>query len=600
MTEAAAVTVEAFRRPRIKPEHRAYRTVDGNVRVGSVIHGIGAEIADPQGWVWTLVAAMDGTRGPSEVVAEVLGAHPELSGADARQAMADLLAAGFVDDAGAPVPVPSREEDRYSRGVPLLRWMDLSPRTGPWDAQLRLRGARVLLIGVGGTGGHAAQALVASGVGHVHCVDPDVVELSNLNRQPLYRESDLGRPKVEAAVATLRALNSDVTVTGERREVRGPQDLTDLVTAGGPEDPPSPVVAVGLDALTDQMTADGPNTLARQVTTDGPDGDRTEQVIADGPDAPTQPTPASGPDAPAQPTTASGPDDLADQATAHDPADRADPMTAHRRDHPAELTAAVGLHHLTDPVTAYGPNDLAKQVIAGGPDHPAQPTTASGPDALADQATAHDPADRADPMTAHRRDHPAELTAARQRDHPAELAAAHSGDDPAEAADAERPEGRAEPADAGGPGSPAYDLLVLAADRPDDIRRWANRVCLAVGLPWVDAGYRGPLVTAGVYVPGQGACWECLRDGEIARRDLRLGPDQDPEVASPRMPWNPASAVTAGLSGALLAHAALALLTGVPALEPGFRFGMNLMLPGDPVHRRTPRRPDCPACGDRA
>lgn len=433
---AEAVTVEALGRPRIKPEHRAYRTVDGNVRVGSVIHGIGAEIADPQGWVWTLVEAMDGSRGPSEVVAEVLRTHPDLPGEDARQAMADLLAAGFVDDARASVPVPPREEDRYSRGVPLLRWMDLAPRTSPWDAQLRLRRARVLLIGVGGTGGHAAQALVASGVGHVHCVDPDTVELSNLNRQPLYRESDLGRPKVEAAVATLRALNSDVTVTGERREVAGPEGLAELVAgsrqAGRLPCGPPPVRAAGRDA--EHRTSDG---------------------------RPGHAGPPSG--------------------------------------------------------TADGPG----RAVSASTPAPAPPPS-------------------------------------------------------------------------------PYDLLVLAADRPDAIRRWTNRVCLAAGLPWVDAGYRGPLVTAGVYVPGQGACWECLRDGEIARRDLRLGPGQDPEVASPRMPWNPASAVTAGLSGALLAHAALALLTGVPAMEPGFRFGVNLMLPGDPVHQRTPRHLDCPACGERA
>lgn len=119
------------RAPRIKPEHRAYRTVDGNVRVGSVIHGIGAEITDPQGWVWTLVEAMDGSRGPSEVVAEVLRSHPDLPGEDARQAMADLLAAGFVDDARASVPVPPREEDRYSRGVPCSAGWTSAPAPAP-------------------------------------------------------------------------------------------------------------------------------------------------------------------------------------------------------------------------------------------------------------------------------------------------------------------------------------------------------------------------------------------------------------------------------------------------------------------------------------
>lgn len=400
------VVVEALSRPRIKPEHRPYRTVDGNVRVGSVVHGIGAEIADPQGWVWTLVRAMDGTRGLSEVVDRVLGVHPGPSGGerpeagngeqsgltaeDVRQAVADLFAAGFVEDAGASVPLPERERERYSRGVPLLRWMDLGPRASPWEAQLRLREARVLLVGVGGTGGYAAQSLVASGVGHVHCVDPDVVELSNLNRQPLFREPDIGRPKVDAAVEALRALNSDVQVTGERREVCGSADLAEL--------------------------------LGRGVSTEDGQG--------------------------------------------------------------------------------------------------------------------------------------------RQRE------------------------------------SRPYDLLVLAADRPAEIRRSANRVCLAAGLPWVDAGYRGPLVTTGVYVPGRGACWECLRAGEAERRELRLAPGQDEEVASPRMPWNPATAVTAGLSGTLLAHAALSLLSGVPALEPGFRFGVNLMMPGDPIVQRFPRRLDCPACGE--
>ena len=59
-------------------------------------------------------------------------------------------------------------------------------------------------------------ALAASGVGLLHCVDPDVVELSNLNRQVVYTEEDLGRPKAEAAVARLRRLNADITVTGAR------------------------------------------------------------------------------------------------------------------------------------------------------------------------------------------------------------------------------------------------------------------------------------------------------------------------------------------------------------------------------------------------
>lgn len=372
-----------MRLPRIKPEHRAYRTVDGHVRIGSVVHGIGAEVKDPEGWVWTLVEAMDGTRGTSDVVAAVSRRHPELRlpEADIVQAMTDLALAGYVEDAGAAPPseLSERERERYSRGMTLLRWMDLRPRESSWEPQLRLRRARVLLVGVGGTGGAAARDLVASGVGWLHCVEPDVVELSNLNRQTLFRESDLGMPKLDAALTALRALNADTTVTGERRVVRGPADLEDLL-AGAPGD-------------------------------------------------------------------------------------------------------AAG-----------------------------------------------------------------------------------------------------------------YDVLLMAADRPPVIRRWANQVCLASGTPWAEAGYRGPLVSVGVFTPGRGACWECLRSTESERRDLRLAPGQDEEVASPRMPWNPVNAVTAGLSGSLLAHAAHILLCGIPEIEPGCRFGLNLMMPGDPILQRSQRRPDCPAC----
>ena len=95
-----------MRRPRIKPEHRAYRTVDGNLRVGSVVYGIGAEVKDFDGWVWTLVEAMDGTRDTAQIVAEVSLRHPSLRlpAADIARAMADLTEAGYVEDAGAPPP----------------------------------------------------------------------------------------------------------------------------------------------------------------------------------------------------------------------------------------------------------------------------------------------------------------------------------------------------------------------------------------------------------------------------------------------------------------------------------------------------------------
>ncbi len=79
-----------------------------------------------------------------------------------------------------------------------------------------LRDARALIIGVGGLGAPAATALAAAGVATLGLVDPDRVELSNLHRQPLYGEDDLGRYKVEAAAARLGALHPAVGVETHR------------------------------------------------------------------------------------------------------------------------------------------------------------------------------------------------------------------------------------------------------------------------------------------------------------------------------------------------------------------------------------------------
>ena len=70
--------------------------------------------------------------------------------------------------------------------------------------------SHVLLIGAGGIGCPAMQYLAAAGVGTISVVDDDVVSISNLQRQVLYSESDIGTAKVDAAQAAVMRLNPDV------------------------------------------------------------------------------------------------------------------------------------------------------------------------------------------------------------------------------------------------------------------------------------------------------------------------------------------------------------------------------------------------------
>jgi molybdopterin/thiamine biosynthesis adenylyltransferase len=316
---------------------------------------------------------MDGTRDADGVIASVLREHPDLSAESVGSGLLQLINSGYVEDAAGPIPpeLTERDLERYERSTRYYRWVDLNPQASAWESQAILKKSRVVVVGLGGTGGVAAIALAASGVGSLHCVDSDVVELSNLNRQIIYTEDDLGRLKVDAAVARLRRHNGDIEVTGECLRVRSPDDIVPL--------------------------AEG------------------------------------------------------------------------------------------------------------------------------------------------------------------------------------------------------CDVLLLAADRPPDVRVWTNRACIAARRPWVDAGYHGPLVQAAAFVPGVGACWECLRSAVADRATARGGGRNDSPHRAAAV-GNAVNATSAGISGYLAAHKVMALLTGISQDAPGRIDTVNLARLDGPHTVVDPRRADCIAC----
>lgn len=105
----------------------------------------------------------------------------------------------------APAGDLSQEElVRYSRHL-------LIPQVGV-EGQKRLRGASVLIVGLGGLGAPLAQYLAAAGVGRLGLVDHDTIDLSNLQRQVLYGSSEVGKSKAERAQARIGEINPHVQV----------------------------------------------------------------------------------------------------------------------------------------------------------------------------------------------------------------------------------------------------------------------------------------------------------------------------------------------------------------------------------------------------
>lgn len=96
------------------------------------------------------------------------------------------------------------------------------------NGQLKLKKARVTVVGAGGLGCPASLYLVAAGIGTVLVVDQETVELSNLNRQILHWSSDIGRSKTVSMVDKLRQLNPEVTSDSVRMRVT-PDNARQLV-----------------------------------------------------------------------------------------------------------------------------------------------------------------------------------------------------------------------------------------------------------------------------------------------------------------------------------------------------------------------------------
>ncbi len=104
-----------------------------------------------------------------------------------------------------PAELTAQQALRYSRQL-MLPAMD-------FRGQEALLASKVLLIGMGGLGCAAAPYIVASGVGSITLVDDDNIDRSNLQRQILYREADIGLSKVQQAAATLRQLNTEIDIS---------------------------------------------------------------------------------------------------------------------------------------------------------------------------------------------------------------------------------------------------------------------------------------------------------------------------------------------------------------------------------------------------
>lgn len=212
-----------YRRPIIKRSYPAYRLSDTQFRIGAQI-GITSEFTDPNQEMWTLVQELNGDPW-EEVRFRVRQKFPSLSDADIDSGLELLDSQGFIDEKYDTPVQPSRLQSNvnYFAGFPKIT------SEKAHQIQEKLKQSRVLLLGLGGGGSNILSLLSGVGFGLVTAVDYDQVEDSNLGRQLLYKEADLGKNKATAAAAAIAAQNSHITVTPVLQKVSSAQDVSELI-----------------------------------------------------------------------------------------------------------------------------------------------------------------------------------------------------------------------------------------------------------------------------------------------------------------------------------------------------------------------------------
>ena len=208
-------------RPRIKRTTEPIGSPEGDVYLLRPSAGSDIRIEKPSEEDRRLLAALDGEHTLEQLNREF-----------GEKAVGDLIAQlselAVVEDGADDDLLAEGELARFDRQLRYFSDVGTDGLT-PSECQRRLREAKVAVLGVGGLGGAAAYALASIGVGEMWLIDGDRVEVSNLNRQILYEEAEIGLLKVEAAAARVRSFNSTMRITATARRLESQVEIADFI-----------------------------------------------------------------------------------------------------------------------------------------------------------------------------------------------------------------------------------------------------------------------------------------------------------------------------------------------------------------------------------
>lgn len=205
-------------KPKYNPIY-SFRYISKNLlRLGNTPDKL-VEIEDENGSIKMLLSLMDGSRDIAQIAEQVCTHYPDISEMDILAAIEEFNNLGFLlhTDPNQHTLGP-RELERFKGNVNYMSHFT-PPNMDPSCFQEKISNARITIIGMGAFGCSLLFNLAGLGVRNVRIIDFDTVDLSNLNRQLLFNERDIGRLKIDAAKDFMKAFYSSVDIEAINQKI---------------------------------------------------------------------------------------------------------------------------------------------------------------------------------------------------------------------------------------------------------------------------------------------------------------------------------------------------------------------------------------------
>ncbi|MFB6589686.1 ThiF family adenylyltransferase [Bacillus thuringiensis] len=181
-------------------------------------------LKDSDGFLKELLNLLDGNKSVTEIFKILHSKFPSLTKQDVWDTIKELNNYGHIEQC---LPNPIIDNNRHLTNLHFFsNFSSMDNSAG--NILKELQELKIGIIGLGGLGSNLLLQLAGLGVNTIYVVDPDKIEYKNLNRQFLYKLSDIGEYKVKSAINNIKDFNDEISITGFTKRINSVEDLLEI------------------------------------------------------------------------------------------------------------------------------------------------------------------------------------------------------------------------------------------------------------------------------------------------------------------------------------------------------------------------------------